>query len=104
MKAVLKKIWQVVFRLIKNKYLFSIVFFILWNGLFDTYNLLERSARINELKKLRQEKEFFIKEIAEYNRQISELFSDKQHLEKFAREQYLMKTENEDVFIVIETE
>jgi len=104
MKAVLKKIWQVVFRLIKNKYLFSIVFFILWIGLFDTYNLLERSARINELKKLRQEKEFFIKEIAEYNQQIAELFSDKKNLEKFAREQYLMKTENEDVFIVIETE
>ena len=104
MKAVLKKIWQVVFRLIKNKYLFSIVFFILCIGLFDTYNLLERSARFNELKKLRQDKEFFIKEIAEYNRQIAELFSDKKNLEKFAREQYLMKTENEDVFIVIETE
>lgn len=102
MKNFFKKIWHWVYGLIRNKYLFSIIFFVAWIGLFDTYNLLERTARISELKKLRHEKEFFIKEIATYNQQISELFSDKQNLEKFAREQYLMKTENEDIFIVID--
>jgi len=104
MKKVLKQIWSVIFRFIKNKYLFSLVFFIVWITIFDTYNLLERTKRINELKKLRQEKEFFKQEIATYKRQTTELFSNKENLEKFAREQYMMKKENEDIFIVINEE
>ncbi len=100
----LLKIWKFIYRLIRNKYLFSIVFFVVWISVFDTYNLIDRSVKISELRRLRVEREFFRKEIDEYNRQISELFSDKKKLEKFAREQYLMKNENEDIFIIINSE
>ncbi|HPG73631.1 MAG TPA: hypothetical protein PLM49_05015, partial [Bacteroidales bacterium] len=104
MKTMLLKIWKFIYRLIRNKYLFSIVFFVVWISVFDTYNLIDRSVKISELRRLRVEREFFRKEIDEYNRQISELFSDKKKLEKFAREQYLMKNENEDIFIIINSE
>ena len=69
---------------------------------FDTYNLIDRSRNLKELKKLKIEKVFFQDELSLYKRQLSELFSDKENLEKFAREQYLMKKDNEDIFVVLE--
>lgn len=102
MKTTLYKIWKVIYLFIRNKYLFSIVFFILWVMFFDTYNLIDRSRNLKKLRQLKEEKIFFKEELDLYQSQLNELFSDKEHLEKFAREQYLMKCENEDIFIILE--
>lgn len=45
--------------------------------------------------------EFLEKDIHEAKIQTRELTTDKSLLEKFAREQYRMKRENEDVFVII---
>jgi cell division protein DivIC len=104
MKFSWKKIWIAIYRFVKNKYLFTVVFFIVWVMFFDTYNLIDRSRNLKELRQLRDDKLFFSQELDLYKEQLNELFSTREQLEKFAREQYLMKRENEDVFVIIATE
>ena len=54
-----------------------------------------------QLNKLEAEKEFYTRESAKAVKDLNELTTNKSKLEKFAREKYLMKKENEDVFVII---
>jgi cell division protein FtsB len=55
------------------------------------------------LKALQTERDFFKEEIQKYRQQIDELESSQENLEKFAREQHLMKSENEDDYIILDS-
>ena len=57
---------------------------------------------LQELKQLEKDKVYYQKRIEEDAARLTELQTNNENLEKFAREQYLMHKENEDVFIVIE--
>ena len=48
-----------------------------------------------------KEKAYYQNKIEEDNRKMKELLSNKDNLEKFAREQYLMKNKNEDIFVIL---
>ncbi len=85
---------------LKNKYFLILAFFILWLVLFDSNNLIDRYRQMKELKQLRLDKSYYQKKIEEDSRKLKELETDRKSLEKFAREQYLMKKKNEDIFIV----
>lgn len=101
MKEKLTTLWKFIIALVKNKYLVVIIVFIVWVGFFDTYNLVDRFKNLKELAELKKEAEFFKQEIKVYKTQYNELFSNKDDLEKFAREQYQMKEADEDLFIII---
>lgn len=90
------------FRILKNKYILTLLFFFVWLLLFDQNNLLERRKLNIEYDQLLQEREFYMKKVEEDRKRIQELKTDNENLEKFAREQYLMKKENEDIFIIVE--
>jgi cell division protein FtsB len=90
------------FRFLKNKYILSLVMFFLWLLFFDQNNLLERHKLNNEYDQLLQEREYYIQKIEEDRKRIKELKTDDENLEKFAREQYLMKKDNEDIFVIVE--
>ena len=47
------------------------------------------------------EKAYYLKEIDQNKIDMHELMSDNQHLEKFARERYLMKKDDEDIFLIL---
>ena len=53
----------------------------------------------NELKDLKLQEEFLSEEIAQMNIQKKKLFSDDDKLEKYAREQFFFKKDDEDVFV-----
>ncbi len=90
------------FRFLKNKYILSLLIFFLWMLFFDQNNLLERRKLNGEYEQLMQEREYYMKKIEEDRKRIRELKTDNENLEKFAREQYLMKKDNEDIFIIVE--
>jgi cell division protein FtsB len=48
------------------------------------------------------EKEYYQQKIEEDRRRIDELKTNTENLEKFAREQYLMKKDNEDIFVIVD--
>lgn len=54
------------------------------------------------MNSLENEKTYYQEKIKEVEQDRNELFGDKESIEKFAREKYLMKKENEDIFIVKE--
>jgi cell division protein FtsB len=88
------------FDLIKNKFFLATVAFIIWMIFFDKNDLFSQYEYHQQLSKLKQEQEFYKTQTAQVNKDLDELTSDKAKLEKFAREKYLMKKENEDVFVI----
>jgi cell division protein FtsB len=85
----------------RNKYVLTIVIFVVWVTLLDSNNLIARYKDIRELHKLRMDREYYIKRIEEDKQKLHELKTDKHNLEKFAREQYHMKKSDEDLYIIL---
>ena len=50
---------------------------------------------------MKEDKSYFEAEIKKNREELESLLSDDQKLERFAREKYLMKKDNEDIFIII---
>jgi cell division protein FtsB len=86
--------------LIKNKFFLVTVVFVVWMIFFDKNDLFSQYQYRQQLSKLEQERDFYKVENAKVNKDLDELTSDKAKLEKFAREKYLMKKDNEDVFVI----
>jgi cell division protein DivIC len=82
-----------------NKYILSGTFFLVWMFFFDPKDLsneFRRKARLGELQKSEQHLGDLIKETRE---ELGQLKTNAQTIEKYAREKYLMKKDNEDLFI-----
>ena len=78
------------------------VLFVLWMLMFDQNNLNERRKNNRDYNQLIRERDYFQKKIEENRKRIQELKTNNDNLEKFAREQYLMKKDNEDIFIIVD--
>lgn len=87
---------------LRNKFILTAVIFFLWLLLFDQNNLMERRKSTAEYNQLLREKEYYLKKIEEDRKRITELKTNTDNLEKFAREQYLMKKDNEDIFVIVD--
>ncbi len=86
---------------LKNKYSLTIIAFIIWVGFFDRNDIFSQYSYRQELKKLQDDKAYYYAEIEKNKIDMEELTSDPEHLEKYAREHYLMKRDNEDVFLIV---
>lgn len=67
---------------------------------FSDSNIMKRIKSDKEIRSLKNQIEFYRKKTEIDKAKLHELQSDKDNLEKFARENYLMKKENEEVFII----
>jgi cell division protein FtsB len=83
-----------------NRYILIALIFIVWICLFDSKSFLNLYKIKAETSKLEEIKRHYTKTIKEDKQKIKELKTNKKNLEKFAREQYLMKKKNEDIFII----
>jgi len=86
----------------KNFYVITGLCFFVWMLLLDSNDLISRFKMTNKVRTLENEKEFYQEKIAEVEKDRKELMTNKELLEKFAREKYLMKKEKEDIFIIQE--
>jgi cell division protein FtsB len=87
---------------LRNKYILTIIIFFVWLLLFDQNNLAERRKSTSEYNQLLDEKDYYLQKIEDDRNRINELKTNTDNLEKFAREQYLMKKDNEDIFVIVE--
>jgi cell division protein DivIC len=87
---------------LKNKYLISFAAFAAILLFFDKNDLFTQSARHKELKDLQESKQYYSIRIAAESKELEQLKSNPATLEKYAREKYLMKRDNEDLFIIPE--
>ena len=86
-----------------NKYFITTVIFLVWLVFFDSNNILTNMRTRDKLNELRKNKKFYIDEVRKDSLAIQRLLYDTLALEKYAREKYLMKKDNEDVYLVIDT-
>ena len=88
-------------RWIRSKYFIAAIAFIVWMGFFDRNDVTLQWRRITELKKLQQSEKIMNKEISGTKYDQQELIkSSPATLERYAREKYMMKKDNEDLFII----
>lgn len=86
----------------RNFYVVATIIFFTWMLALDSNNLIARYQLSSKLSSLEDEKEYYEEKIKEVQKDHDELFGDKESIEKFAREKYLMKKETEDIFVVVE--
>jgi cell division protein FtsB len=86
--------------LFKNKFFLVTIAFLVWMIFFDKNDLFSQYQYHQQVSKLKLERDFYKKQTAKVSKDLDELTSDPKKLEKFAREKYLMRKDNEDVFVV----
>ncbi|MDR1814736.1 MAG: septum formation initiator family protein [Tannerella sp.] len=83
-----------------NKYwLVTIIFFVITFMIGDS-NLYNRYRYDEKIRSLENEIKRYREDIERNRKKLEELQTSKDGLEQFAREEYLMKKEDEDLFIV----
>lgn len=88
---------------ITNRFVLVTLFFITWLLFFDTYAFLDHKAINEEISKLEENRDYYKDEILKDEQTIKKLHR-MEEVEKYAREKYYMKRENEDIYIIdIET-
>ncbi|NOU18850.1 MAG: septum formation initiator family protein [Bacteroidales bacterium] len=97
-----QQIWKKILPRLKNKFILTTLVFLLWLIVFDRSNWFDMIGEIRSIHSLEDEKEYYQKKIETDRQRLNELKTNDENLEKFAREQYLMKKPNEDIFIVEE--
>jgi len=86
-------------RIFSNKYLLIVLLFSLWMFFFDTNSFFIHNELNNSIKTLEKNKEIYKEEI-EKDKLFIEKMKDSNEVEKYAREKYYLKKENEDIYIV----
>lgn len=87
-------------RIIANKYLLTLVAFVIWMFFFDRNDVPTQINRIQELNDLENAETSMTRQISDTRKELESLKSSPEMLEKYAREKYLMKKPNEDLFVV----
>ncbi len=83
-----------------NKYLITGTAFAVWMMFFDRNDVPLQIARMKELNKLEQNEKNMTLLITSTSNELDQLKTNPETLEKYAREKYLMKKDNEDLYIV----
>jgi cell division protein FtsB len=87
--------------LFKNKFFLVTLAFVVWMIFFDKNDLFSQYEYRTQVNKLKKERDFYKAQTDQVTKELNELTSNRQQLEKFAREKYLMKKDNEDVYLVV---
>ncbi len=99
----MKRQWilKIIGPITKNKYLLTLAIFLVWVIFFDRDSILDRIGSIRTLNELKAEKEQYENQLKADKESLDKL-NNKDFLEKYAREEHLMKKDNEDIFVIIE--
>lgn len=98
--SVVKKIANYLFTRYTKVQLLVILIVIVFSFLISESNIFARIGYDAQIMQLNSQIESYRKKIATDKQELNELKSDKDYIEKFAREKYYMKRPNEDIFII----
>jgi cell division protein FtsB len=91
-----KKTW---FKIVSNKYLLISLLFAVWMLFLDNYSYMDQRQLNKQIDELQDNKKYYQEEIKKDNQSIK-LLKNQDQVEKYAREKYYMKRENEDIYII----
>lgn len=87
----------------RHKYLITVGIFVVIIGFLDENSLLRRFGYEREISQLRNEIEKYRADYEENTKRLNELSTNPDAIEQIAREKYLMKKPNEDIYVFEET-
>ncbi|NNK69651.1 MAG: septum formation initiator [Flavobacteriaceae bacterium] len=87
------------FKPFKNIFVLSLVVFAIWMLFFDSNSWFIHNELNQDIKKLEEEKEYYEGEIKKDKKEI-EALSTEEGMEKYGREHYKMKKEEEEIYII----
>ena len=83
---------------IKNRYVLTVFAFVLWVLFFDRNDLFTQMERARDLRSLEKSKKYYTGQIEDSRNELDQMSNNPAALEKFAREKYRMKKDNEDEY------
>lgn len=86
-------------KILTNRYVLILIVFCTWMLFFDENSYLNHREYNLEIEELKNSIEFYKKEIKE-NKKMIEALKDPDQLEKYAREVYRIKKEDETLFLI----
>ncbi|MDD3034163.1 MAG: septum formation initiator family protein [Bacteroidales bacterium] len=89
-------------KIVKNRFFLATFVFAVWIIFFDQNSLIDWFRVRMRITKQERQIEYYNKEIKSIDEKLQELSSNKDSLEKFAREQYYFHEEDEDLYIIEE--
>ncbi len=88
-------------KVLRNKYVLAAGALAVWMFFFDDRDLITTHFRQrHELEKLEESRDWYQQEITRTRKELEQLRSNPEVLEKYAREKYRMKKDNEDLFVI----
>ncbi len=86
-------------KIFSNKYLIIVLLFSIWMFFFDTNSYFIHNELNKSIESLENNKEIYKDEIKDDKAFIDKM-KDSNEVEKYAREKYYLKKENEDIYII----
>lgn len=102
LKSIITRLYGYIPSFLKNYYLATLLVFTVWMAFFDSNNFISLYKANGELNALIRQKKYYQEEISKNNLEVLRLTKDPAYIEKFGRENYLMKRKGEDIFLIIE--
>ncbi len=90
--------------LVKNRIMYVLLAFLLWMLFFDQNNWLRQLSLSKELNEAKRQEQYYKNEISNDSRKLLELTTNYESVEKLAREKYLMKKDDEEIFLIVREE
>ncbi len=87
------------YQFLSNKYIWVLLFFSTWMLFLDNYSYFDHRVLDEQIDELETNKTYYRTEIKKDKENIKRL-QNPNHIEKYAREKYFMKKENEDIYII----
>jgi len=88
-------------KILRNRYVFTLVVAAIWISVFDKNSMVKRHHLNHALTAELAENDYLKSEIVRQSAQKDALETSKETLEKFAREEYYMKRENEEIILFV---
>lgn len=96
--------WNKLPKWLRNHYALTVIAFCVWMSFFDQNNMINQIELKAELYRLDSDKAYYEQAIIQTREDLAELLADNSKLERFAREKYFMKKDNEEIFVFVSEE
>lgn len=88
--------------IVTNRYFIAPMLVVVWVSFFDSNTLFSQFESRKQLQKLKDEKAYYNEKIIEVRTNFKELSTNPKTMEKYARERYFMKKQNEEIYLIVE--
>lgn len=95
-----QQIYHIIPPILRNKYALTLCLFVLWLLFFDSNTVWSQWQMRQAIQAMQEKITHYHNEVNEVKKSLNDLQNNDASIEQFAREKYLMKRPNEDIFII----